>query len=356
MPVPTFLVAAMQQGAGARIGPLPPVDSPDGWPALVDLAVQHRIAPLVYHALIGAPAGTVPEPVLARLEEQMRRSQGARMLCEERLRELLELLSSHSIEALVLKGAGLAHTLYAVPELRPYHDLDIVCRLADHPKLYRILQDAGYEREGSFEQTLVAGQTIPVRTFVDPSGCLELEVHADILQLGLSNRHFEEYWRAAHTLRCGPLQMRVLAPEHQILHLASHAHAHCYSRLLWLNDLDLFLRRYGDALDWHHVMKLARDEGMGVILRHALRTTHVMLGTSLPALPAPSVRERLMGACYRVLWPQAPVKRLERKEHRRLVRFRPEMGDPRDMLYGFFLLGRKSERWQIMYQHWKLAS
>ncbi|HLZ23950.1 MAG TPA: nucleotidyltransferase family protein [Ktedonobacterales bacterium] len=355
MKAQTFLVAAMQQGAGTRSGPLPTVDSPRDWPAVVDLAVQHRIAPLVYQALAGAPEGTVPEYVVTQLDERMRWSEGARMLCEHRLLELLELLSLHDIEALVLKGAGLAHTLYPVPELRPYHDLDIVCRITDHPRLYQVLLNAGYQREEESEQAQVEGQTIPVHTFMDPSGCLEIEVHADVLQLGLRNRHFDEYWREARTLTCESLRMRVLAPAHQILHLASHAHAHCYSRLLWLNDLDLFIRRYGDELDWQYVTYLARDEGMGVILRHALRVVHVVLGTPLPELPAPTTAERIMGACYRMLWPQAAVTRLERREHLRLLRFRPETGDLRETLYGFFLLGRRSEKWRILRRHWQLG-
>lgn len=352
MDAATCVITLAQMGAGTHHGPAPSLDATAAWPAAVDLAIQHRVAPLVWQALADAAPGTAPEHVVRTLDERMWWSRGARMLCEHALESLLELAAGEGIDVLVLKGASLAHTLYPNPDLRPYHDLDVLCRPVDQPRLYRALLAAGYTSEEIPQAPAIAGRSAPVRTFVDPSGTLDIEVHSDALQFGLAERHHDDLWRDARSVAVGAVAMRILSPAHQFLHLASHAHRHCYSRLLWLIDLDLFIRREGDALDWDSVMALARDEGIGPIVRYALAVTHALLGTPLPALPVPTVEERLLETCYRWLWPIASVKRLERKEHRRLLYFHPETADPREVLYGLFLLGRRREKVRILRQRW----
>ncbi len=345
-----FLSALTQLGTGVRQGSMPVLQAPEAWQTVLELAIQHRVAPLVWQALTRAPACTVPEPIVAELEAQMWRSSATRMLCEHALESLLETLAARGIEVLVLKGATLAHELYPRPELRPYHDLDILCRPGDYPRLAAALLAEGYSSE---EQVAATGNTPAYegsrrRNFITPCGDVEIEVHLDVLGLGIVERHHDDFWRAARTVEAGPLRLRTLAPMHQLLHLTFHVHAHCYSRLLWLHDIDLLIRRWGDAIDGEQAMALARDEGMGAVLRHVLATAHAVLGTPLLALPPPTLEERLLEICYRLLWPQATLMRLERKEHRRLLRFRPGTGDLRDVVYPLLLLGRRREKWRIL--------
>ncbi|MGH2347788.1 MAG: nucleotidyltransferase family protein, partial [Chloroflexota bacterium] len=143
---------------------------------------------------------------------------------------------------------------------------------------------------------------------------------------------------------------------HQLLHLAVHVHSHCYSRLVWLIDLDLLIRRHGKTIDWDELVAVARDEGVGAVLRHALATAHAVLGTPVPALPPPTAGERRMGLCYRRLWPMTKVLRLKQNEHLRLLRFQPGTGDPRDVFYALLLLGRRREKWRALRQRGRHAA
>lgn len=344
-----LLITLAQIGAGVHSGGLPSFDEAPDWMAVLKLASQHRVAPLVWQALSSLPVGEVPAPILAGFEMQMWRSSAARLLCEHALEDLLATLSAHGIEVVVLKGASLAHQLYPRPDLRPYHDLDILCRPADYPMLICTLLAESYRSE---EPTEVTGtgylrDTSRRRSFVTPSGDVEIEVHLDILGLGLPERR-GEWWHAVQTVEAGSLELRTLAPLHQLLHLAVHLHAHSYSRLLWLIDLDLLIRRHAGALDWAQLIALARDEGVGSVLRHVLATAHAILGTPMPVLPPPTIEERFLGNCYRALWPRTKVRRLGRTEHRRLLRFDPVSGDPRDVAYSLLLLGRRREKWQAL--------
>ena len=341
--------SALAMGHGEAVH-LPSLGPAVDWPAVFDLATVHRVAPLLCQALAEAPEGALPATVMAKFEAALLRSRAATMLCEHELISLLSTLSTAGIDVLVLKGATLANTIYPRPEFRPYHDLDILCRPSDFPRLARALSASGYSREPENEPWVRPAPlaTLPVQSYRVPSGALAVEVHTDILQFGLVERQHEDFWRGAETIPLGPASLPVLAPTYQLLHLTAHAHRHGYVRLLWLADLDRFIRRWGPTLDWTRAIALAREEGIGMVLRHAVATTQVLLGTPPPPLPPPSREERALAPLYRRLWPRSHIRQLGRNEHRRLMRFRPDSRDPRDIVYGLVLLGRRREKLRVL--------
>lgn len=352
-----FVTRVAYLGAGGA-GSVPAFDSHD-WPAVVGIAVQHRVGQLLHEALSSAPGGTVPEADMRALEEQVLRSTATRLLCESTLGDVLRTLRPKGIELIVLKGPSVAHDLYPRPELRLYHDLDVLCRPADYAGLREALLARGYtsagthERRGSHEQLAEkpsARESQQVRAFYDPSGEMKVEVHFDIFQLGLVDRHAEQLWAESRTRMAGDIEMRVLAPEHQFLQLAVHAHRHGYGRLSWLIELDLLVRRQKDPIDWKRTAVFAREEGVGPMLRHALATAHAVLGTPLPRLPAPTIEERCLGVFYRKLWPFGSTRGLNSREHHRLLHFLPDDPDPRNYLYGLVLVGRRREKLQALFR------
>ena len=367
MNAPDFVTALAQRGAGVQRGEMPALDSPDEWPAVLDLAIRHRVAPLVWQALSSAGAPAVPTSMRTAFEEQVFQSAATSMLCESALQRLMATVAAHGIDMIVLKGASVAHSVYPNPALRLYNDVDILVRAVDYPRLRGALLANAYQavpfepaapNDGSHEvlqpkPSLLESHS--VRAFYDPSGDVKIEVHFDLLQLGLVDRHLEEFWRSARTL-AGALRIPILAPEHQFLHLAAHAQRHCFSRLGWLIDLDLMVRQQIDRLDWSKVVSLARDEGMGAVVRHVLETVNRVLGTPMPALPPPTLEERGLAICYRRLWPLGQVRRLGQHEHKRLLKFQPDTGYRRDVIYSFLLLGRRQDKLQILRRHLRRAS
>jgi hypothetical protein len=350
-----FVTAAAHAGAGARREPLPPLDGPELWPIVVDLAIEHRVAPLVAEGLAhsGAGAASAPEGVRDSLRAEVLRSGATRLLCESTLRDVVGNLRRRGVEIIVLKGPSVAHSVYPRPELRIYHDLDVLCRVDDYRALHQALVENGYtsadteERAGAHDRLATKpspSESHSVRGFYDPSGNVKIEVHFDALQLGLRDRYEEQFWRLSQKLEVNGCEIRVLSPEHQFLHLAVHAHRHGYSRLSWLIELDLLVRRSHSSLDWAEVAEVARGEGVGTALRHALATSHAVLGTPVPELPRPTFEERCLGACYRALWPFARTRQLRQREHHRLLQFLPDAPDARRVLYGLVLVGRRGEK------------
>jgi hypothetical protein len=354
-----FVTASAHFGAAARRAPLPPLDSPDLWPTVVELAIKHGVGPLVWEALSRSPEVAVPPPARDSLVAQVMRSSATRLLCEKTLADAVRILRARGIEVIVLKGPTVAHSVYPRPELRLYHDLDLLCRVSDYHELRRVLVESGYTSAGTHESRGTheelarkpsASESHSVRAFFDPSGDAKLEIHFDAMQLGLVDRHAEDFWRQSRTRVIGGVEIRELAPEHQFLHLALHAHRHCYSRLSWLVELDVLVRRGLDSMDWDRVVEVARGEGIGTALRHALLTLRAVLGTPMPRLPPPTAEERCLGVLYAALWPLAKTRRLDQREFRRLLHFVPDSADARQILYGLVLVGRRREKLQAVWQ------
>jgi hypothetical protein len=361
-----FVTAAAHFGAGGRSGPLPALDSAELWPTVLDLAIKHRVAPLLCEALSRAPEALAPAQVRDTLHAELLRSGATRLLCESTLADVIRILRDRKIEVIVLKGPTVAHVLYARPELRIYHDLDILCQVSDYPALYQALMANGYTSGGAKNEVLgthekLAEKPSPseshaVRNFHDPTGDVLIEVHFDAMQLGLVDRHQEQFWQRAQTREVNGVEIRVLAPEHQFLQLATHALRHCYSRLSWLIELDLCVRQGYASMDWALVTEVARAEGIGTALRHALATMHAVLGTPLPVLPPATLEERCLGACYRALWPFGRTRRLNQHERHRLLHFLPDNPDARNVLYGLVLVGRRREKLEaLLRRRWPRA-
>jgi hypothetical protein len=348
-----FLIRAAQIGGSGEPSPLPTLDSPELWPLVVKLAIEHNVAPLLSEALSRAPELVVPAGVRETLWAQVLRSSATRLLCETSLGQVMSLLHARGVEVIVLKGPTVAHTLYPRPELRMYHDLDLLCRVPDYPALYEALSAGGYTSAGTLEfvgthERLASkpsrSESHSVRGFYDPSGEMKLEIHFDALQLGLLDRSEPLFWQTSRTLQLGDLAIKMLAPEYQFLHLALHAHRHCYSRLSWLLELDLAVRRQYSSLNWDLLLRTARAEGVGAVIRHCLVTLAAVLGTPWPMLPPPTLEERCLAASYRVLWPVQKTRRLDQYERHRLLHFLPDDADPRNVLYGLLLMGRRREK------------
>lgn len=354
-----FLARAAQIGASGRAAPLPALDSPELWTKVLELAIAHRVAPLVAEALSRAPAAPVPPEIRDGFAAQLFRSSATRLLCESTLANIVTLLRARNVELVVLKGPTVAYTAYPRPELRLYHDLDVLCRVSDYPTLHATLLQNGYTSAGTLDargthETLAdkpsRWESHSVRGFYDPSGDMKLEVHFDALQLGLRDRSGEEFWRKLRTLDLNGVPIRYLGPEHQLLHLAVHAHRHDYSRLSWLIELDVLIRQGLGTLDWFGLAALARDEGVGAILRHAVDTAHASLGTPLPALPPPNLEERCLALCYRGLWPFERTRSLNQHERHRLLHFLPDDADARNVLYGLALVGRRRHKLEALFR------
>jgi hypothetical protein len=261
------------------------------------------------------------------------------------LRRAVNALRDASIRVMALKGPALARTVYAEPGLRPYDDIDLCVQGADLDRVAAVLDGAGFGEIARSRKSAVTS-----RDFVANTTLTLVEVHGDLLEIGLPPRCEADRWRRASAIR-GLAGVEMLAPEDQLVHLSFHAHKHGFNRLIWLKDIDLVVRAAGAGLDWDLVQSASTREELRSSVWLALDFAGTMLGTPVPQAvlrslePAAATR-----ALYRFAWPPANVRVLRGHMRRRAVQF-VTSESWRGMLTSAVFMGRRRERIRLFARH-----
>ena len=214
------------------------------WEWLFERAAAHRVSALLASRIecLG-PAAPVPEWARARLAEIRRQAVERAEASRETLRQLAADLERREVPFLLIKGSVLAELVYADPFVRPFYDLDIVVHRDDLSRAEELLLAWGYRVERPWrllggrpsppiaeEQALAIARRFYLRRFHnlsydpprgDPRRPIELHWH--IVPRGRLRVEADALWRQAATATVAGIEVRTLAPEARLLHLAVHA-------------------------------------------------------------------------------------------------------------------------------------
>jgi hypothetical protein len=182
---------------------------------------------------------------------------------ERELQRLIEAFGAERIQILLLKGAGLAYTVYRSPHLRPRGDLDVLIppeRLADADQL---LVSEGWTRAAEPDPTLAAAQRHYRRLY--PAGITEqLDLHWRIANPRVFGDAlaFEELWARSVPVPILAGHARTLSCDHALLAACVHRVAHHGDAidLLWLWDIHLLASRLSvdEAAGWIDLVERKR--------------------------------------------------------------------------------------------------
>lgn len=163
---------------------------------------------------------------------------------------LLGALRRAGLSCSAIKGVGLVELLYPDLSWRAIADIDLLARPDQVAPTYFALKDLGLRDTTGLPwnpASLGRQVTQPDYAFAElvvlsPSGAI-IEVHWD--------------WPG----EAFPTGNPALDPEPFLLYLCRHAGKHFWSSLQNLSDLELYLRRVGDQLNWDRFWRLARRHG-----------------------------------------------------------------------------------------------
>ncbi len=146
------------------------------WDQFVLLAEEHNMAPLVRTVFAQAQL-SIPHQVKHQLLGLQVRHRKANAAKRTALLEICRALEAAHIDVIVLKGAWLAETLYAAPELRPMRDIDILVAEKNVKQAQAALQNIGYVV--GIENELEASEVYHLETLTKTiaSFTISVEVH-----------------------------------------------------------------------------------------------------------------------------------------------------------------------------------
>lgn len=239
--------------------------APDDWTALLRLAGEQKLLPLVYAAVRGTPGfAAAPEAVRAAAHRQTMREAAAQTVHTEAFLRLYQALRAEGLAPVVVKGI-VCRALYPQPELRPSSDEDLYLTAAEMPHFHAVLLRAGFvltEPERDYRSAHEA-------RYVHPDTGLVVEGHwalfpTEYAVYAALNVQLPDLMQRAQDWESGGVTLRVPDACDHLIFLLLHAFKHFISSgvgVRQLCDIALWMRRFGAQIDWQRV-------------RAALRATH----------------------------------------------------------------------------------
>lgn len=165
------LLATRDAADGARLAVL----DDDDWALLDEMAVQHRLQPLLHVRC--RHRSDIPEPIAGRWHQALRQSAIEALVMRADLVDCCALLEANGFRPIALKGAYLARHAYPAEAQRPLRDLDLLLDPETVLAGFRLLLDNGYRLLSSpdlpLEQLVDADKEMPA--LAAPRGsCIEL--------------------------------------------------------------------------------------------------------------------------------------------------------------------------------------
>jgi hypothetical protein len=257
---------------------------PPDWTAVLALADDHGLTPLLYKRLKEANAQDgVPADEWKRLRRAYLVSAARNTRLFRELGKVLQRLRSSDVTVIVLKGGYLAEAVYGDAALRPMVDVDLLVREADLGRAQAVLLDMGgvHQQFEDIESHIKWRYHLPQLVVGD----LAVEIHWTIAPLlGPVRVSAAGLWDRARPATIAGVEVLAPCPEVLLLHSCLHA---CYQEFLSgglrsLCDVTETIRRFRDEIDWAHLVELAREWGAFRYAGLILHLAGSLLGAAVP--------------------------------------------------------------------------
>ncbi len=227
------------------------------WSELVDLAVKHQVAPLLYSSL-SASDGCIPDDIRDRLRITYL---AERMLLEvdsaPAVRQVVDALHSAGIAPVLLKGAALAYSVYPEPVHRSFSDIDLLLPRNQLEPAREILVRSGFYSKGETEASH------HLQPMYGPDSDFGVELHVGII----SDPHpylldMDPLLDRCQMAEVAGSQVRTLSPADALFLACLHmSYAHRYRRLPLRHLTDILAISSGRAneIDWHLLVQTTRQ-------------------------------------------------------------------------------------------------
>jgi hypothetical protein len=268
------------------------------WDALLNLAQEHRVAPLLFSRLADMGAA-VPPAVQERLRVEYERNYFHNLANAAELIGVLKAFDREMVPAMPFKGVVLAASIYRDLNARAAGDLDL---LIDYKHLIRatnIIRGRGYELKTPVRPD---GTPIPTETYEyhferqTDGMVLELRWRLELIRPRFRrNLGLDWVWPRRRTTMLAGAEVPNMSPEITLLVLCMHGSKHVWARLIWICDVAQLVDASPD-LDWKDVTRKAKQSGLWRALALGVLLAHQVASAAVP--PAVLRRfERDVGAC-----------------------------------------------------------
>lgn len=273
------------------------------WPLLCILADREQASSVLWAHLkrLGYAAGSPESTTLQRLAMV---SEFNLLRLQRRLYETSDALSAAGIDAVLLKGAAVAHSAYASFVERPMSDIDLLVAPEQAEGAQEILGASGWigSLHGPPAAAYDGHQHLP--PYVDARGSnARLELHTDLFFEGHPFRFSASVVRQrAQRLRTNQHVLLVPDPLHQLFHACLHfVYGHLMTVSAWRTFRDVAALGGSGLIDWKGFVELARESGGATSCYWTFKLAQATASVTVPSHVLDDLRPPLPGAALRIL-------------------------------------------------------
>lgn len=277
-------------------------DGAFSWDRLLDLAVREKAAPAL-HELVG-PLGDdlVTREARGKLGDLLRFTTFHMLRLEQLFLQALDILDEEGVDAVLLKGAGLATTVYASFNARPMYDIDLLVRPEHALRAWNALRANGWVHDETERPTAFYTTHYHLPPLDDPGGTgLALELHTSLADecIGLNPDMIRQN---AREIQIHGRRALVPVVEHQVVHLATHfAWTHGLASAAWRTFRDLYKIASHTSIDWDRVVSVAKVAHATTSCYWTFRLAQSCAGVNVPDGVIESLKPPRIKAVLRVL-------------------------------------------------------
>ncbi len=276
-PVHPFLLGMLRDDPRA-------LDPGGDWPAVIAEARVHALVPLLYAWLRRSEArGQRAGDWLGEIRGECFRVAARNAAQAVALKALLVAFRDAGLPCVPLRGLALTERLYGERAARPMGDIDLLVRRADLEPVRNLLVASGY-RELDRRRGFAEAYSYTLEFYRDRWPDVVVEPHWTIAYPPAAGRlDMDRVWARCLPATVLGVESRSLCAEDLLLHLGLHLiHSDTAVPLLWLYEMDRFVRQAAAMFDWTAVVQVARDAGVGEPMRRVLGEARELLDTPIP--------------------------------------------------------------------------
>ena len=226
---------------------------------LATAAEQHGLEPLAL-AHIERTGLAVPAELRARLRARQTQHAHAAAVRTRVVAEVGCAMARARVPFLVLKGAALAHLVYADPRLRPMRDVDLLIRRADAGSAQDVLTRCGFTPSGIAVPSRHHHMQGMAKTTEGATVTIELHHELMVRTPFVERCRYDDVIRRSQLFEWGGTSFHTLGCEDMLWHV--YAHAFVINtlrpgaiRLLSVADLMHATEAWVDRIDWTRVRR-----------------------------------------------------------------------------------------------------
>jgi len=221
------------------------------WNTLPTQAEKHGLTPLLYVHLqaVGIP---IPDSIKAQLQTRAMQHSHANKVRAKTLAEILDAFQIAGIDALVLKGAALAHLVYPEPGSRSMRDVDLLVSKSQARQAQALLAESGFTAP-------LPGDDLPAKHLLVAQRRVEglpvsIEIHHNPYTNGTPATGFEALRPTAILFTIEGVTAHTLSYEDMLAHIYQHMRLIFNPlRLIAIADLVSLAERFVTEIDWQQV-------------------------------------------------------------------------------------------------------